>query len=84
VSTTVDGLEADLGDSGPRAASGGHRAGVPSGGRRAASGECADGGGRVRRAADLEPGAADLESLRSSASAARRVWDSVGGGRGRI
>ena len=37
VATAVGGLEADLGDSGPRAASGGHGAGVPSGGRRAAN-----------------------------------------------
>ena len=37
VAMAVGGLEADLGDSGPRAASGGHGAGVPSGGRRAAN-----------------------------------------------
>ena len=33
VATAVGGLEADLSDSGPRAASSGHGAGVPSGGR---------------------------------------------------
>ena len=37
VATAVGGLEEDLGDSGPRATSGGHGARVPSGGRRAAN-----------------------------------------------
>ena len=68
VATAVGGLEADLGNSGPRAASGGHGAGVPSRGRRAANVQmgvvlCGE-----RRAADLEPGATGAADLRSADS----------------
>jgi len=69
VATAVDGLEVDLGDSGPRAASGGHGARVPSSGRRATNVQmgwsCAV-SGRLGARSDGTTGAADLRSSASS------------------
>ena len=77
VATAVGGLEVDPGDSRPRAASGGHGARVPSGGRRAANvqmGVVLCGERRTWSRERRDYGSGGLAEF----GLWRRVWDRVG------